>query len=61
MADGYGLSVLNGVDEHTVCASASVASTSILQGISLAAILAALAAAGPSISVAGQPFSYHLR
>jgi putative ABC transport system permease protein len=52
VADGYGLSVLNGATHTPFALSARVTSASVMQGLSFAAILTALAAIAPSVSIA---------
>jgi putative ABC transport system permease protein len=52
VADGYGLSILNGVTRTPFALSARVTSTSVVQGLSVAAILTALAAIAPCVSIA---------
>jgi ABC-type lipoprotein release transport system permease subunit len=50
VADGYGLSVLNGATGTPFALSASVTLMSLVQGVSLAAVLTALAAIVPCVS-----------
>ncbi len=52
VADGYGLSVLNGATNTPFALSAAVTLTSLAQGLSLAVILSALAAIAPSVTLA---------
>jgi putative ABC transport system permease protein len=50
VADGYGLSVLNGTTGTPFALSASVTTASLMQGVSLAALLTAIAAIVPCVS-----------
>lgn len=52
LADGYGLSVLNGTTNTPFALSAEVTTTSLVQGVSLAVVITALAAIAPCFSVA---------
>jgi putative ABC transport system permease protein len=55
VADGYGLSVLNGTTKTPFALSATVTTASLWQGISLAAALAAVAAIVPCVALARMP------
>lgn len=52
MADGYGLSILNSATKTPLALSATVTSTSLVQGIALAAFVSAIAAIVPCVAVA---------
>jgi len=52
VVNGYGLSILNGATSTPFALSATVTSSSLVQGIALAAILTAIAAIGPCVSIA---------
>jgi putative ABC transport system permease protein len=55
VADGYGLSILNGATSTPFALSATVTPASLWQGISLAGALAAAAAIVPCVSLARMP------
>ena len=52
VADGYGLSILNGTTSTPLALSATVTSTSLVQGIALAAFVSAIAAIVPCVAAA---------